>query len=334
MQAIGRYAINHWKHIAGFGVSVMSLCLLSGCTTTPSKTSIPSENYSLVQSKNINSRVSSLILHHTSANFEDSLQILTNPERGSVSSHYLIPDPSDETYKESKLKIYQLVAEKDRAWHAGRSYWNGKSALNDHSIGIEVVNQTYCVNREAIPEAPLNAASKTNENKRLCFYPDYPETQIALLAELIDDILKRHPRIKVTDIVGHSDIAPQRKIDPGPRFPWHRLYMMGYGAWFEDEDVTKYWQEFSVRPVPLINVQNALGAYGYKIEATGVLDAQTRNVIMAFQLHFRPNELTGEPSAETTAILFALIEKYRGKQLESLLPSQNRMALTPSLEDR
>ena len=314
----------------------LALCFISACTTTPSTVSVPSENYTFVQSENINSRVSSLILHHTSANFADSLDILTNPERARVSSHYLVPDPSDESYTERELKIYQLVAEKDRAWHAGRSYWNGKSALNDHSIGIEVVNQTYCVNREAQPEAqpeaPLNAAAKANENKRLCFYPDYPETQIALLAELIDDILKRHPRIQVTDIVGHSDIAPQRKIDPGPRFPWHRLYKLGYGAWFDDEDVTKYWQEFSVRPVPLINVQKALGVYGYKIEPTGVLDEQTRNVIMAFQLHFRPNELTGEPSAETTAILFALIEKYRGKHLETLLPAQNRLSLAPQGE--
>ena len=108
---------------------------------------------------------------------------------------------------------------------------------------------------------------------------------------------------------------------------------MGYGAWFEDEVVTKYWQEFAVRPVPLIDVQKALGAYGYKIEPTGALDEQTRNVIMAFQLHFRPNELTGEPSTETTAILYALIEKYRGKQLIALLPEQNRMALQRLLED-
>lgn len=333
MDATERRALQKWTRIATLALGALSVVGLAACTTTMSKTSVPSANYTFVESKNINSRVSSLILHHTSANFEDSLQILTNPERGRVSSHYLVPDPSDETYRERELKIYQLVDEKDRAWHAGRSYWNGKSALNDHSIGIEVVNQTYCVNRAAKPEAPLNAAGKANANRRLCFYPDYPETQIALLAELIDDILKRHPRIKVTDIVGHSDIAPQRKIDPGPRFPWHRLYKMGYGAWFDDEDVTKYWQEFAVRPVPLIAVQNALAAYGYKIEPTGTLDEQTRNVIMAFQLHFRPNELTGEPSAETTAILFALIEKYRSEQLDGLLPAQNQLALASGSED-
>lgn len=265
-----------------------------------------------------------LVLHHTSANFEDSLRILTKPSSNPVSSHYLVPDPSDESYKKDKLEIYQLVPEKDRAWHAGRSYWAGKEALNDDSIGIEIVNQTYCVNQEATPTAPLSAASKENRIKRLCFYPDYPETQMALVGTLLGDILKRHPRIKPTHVVAHSDIAPQRKIDPGPRFPWERLYQMGYGAWFDDDTVKKYWQQFATRPVSLLQVQTALSTYGYKIETTGVLDDQTRNVIMAFQLHFRPNELTGEPSIETNAILFALIEKYYPNRLDALLANSSQ----------
>jgi len=289
----------------------LALPLMAACSTTAGKTqTIPSENY--------NGRVSILVIHHTSANFEDSVNILTKPSSNSVSSHYLVPDPSDESFKKGELEVFELVPESERAWHAGRSYWDGKSALNDHSIGIEVVNQTYCVKADA-PSDESGSALNVRSAKRFCFYPDFPESQIEILVPLIDGILKRHPRITPTQIVGHSDIAPDRKIDPGPRFPWHRLYKLGYGAWFDDDVAVKYWNRFLADPVPLTNVQMALSAYGYKIEETGILDTQTRNVLQAFQLHFRPSEITGEPSTETVAILYALIEKYRGGQLDALL---------------
>ncbi len=289
------------------------LLLLSACETlggsgTPHATSLPSTNF--------NSRVSSVIIHHTSANFESSVNILTKPSSNPVSSHYLVPDPSDASYTKNKLEVFELVPESERAWHAGRSYWDGKSSLNDHSIGIEVVNQTYCVKAEP-------TASRRPKPKRVCFYPDFPETQMDILIELLRGIQKRHPRVGPTHYIGHSDIAPGRKIDPGPRFPWQRLYKLGIGAWFDDATVTKYWQQFAERPVPLVNVQKALGAYGYKIEPTGVLDEQTRTVLRAFQLHFRPNDISGEPNLETTAILYALVEKYRPKQLQAVLATGN-----------
>lgn len=293
-----------------FRLCVLMPVFFTACTTMNSPKSIPSENF--------NSRVSVLVIHHTSADFEGSVNILTKPSSNSVSSHYLVPDPSDLSYKNKKLEVYELVAETDRSWHAGRSYWNGKTALNDTSIGIEIVNQTYCVKPDA-PQSGDSTALNVRSAKRFCFYPDFPETQIEILKPLIDGILKRHPRITPTEIVGHSDIAPDRKIDPGPRFPWHRLYKLGYGAWFDDDVAVKYWNRFLADPLPIKNVQQALGAYGYKIEETGVLDTQTRNVLQAFQLHFRPSEITGEPSVETVAILYALIEKYRSGKLESLL---------------
>lgn len=278
---------------------------LTACATTSGGTKqLPSVNY--------NGRVSIIVIHHTSANFAESVNILTKDSSNPVSSHYLVPDPSDDSYTKKKLEVYELVPESERAWHAGRSYWHGKNALNDHSIGIEVVNQTYCEDAKDLPVGIVTP-------KRLCFYPDFPETQMAILIDLLKGIQKRHPRVNPTDIVGHSDIAPSRKIDPGPRFPWERLYQLGIGAWFDDATVTKYWRQFTVKPMPIINVQKALGIYGYNIEPTGVLDEQTRNVISAFQLHFRPNEVTGQPSLETTAILYALIEKYRPKQLQELL---------------
>lgn len=318
---------------------LLAIILLSACT-----------NNSMVRedSENFNSRVSIVVIHHTTANFEDSLRILTKRSGRPVSSHYLVPEPGDPTYKEKKLRVYQLVPETGRAWHAGNSYWNGRISLNDQSLGIEIVNQTYCVTGDSGPVSAiedsdtnsegsavkgdtvpgLNSAAPTvntvtvpgfGEPARICFYPDFPETQMALVIELLDDILERYPDISPTSIVGHSDIAPDRKIDPGPRFPWQRLYRLGYGAWFDDDAVVRYWERFRRAPMPLANVQRALAAYGYDIKPTGEVDEHTQNVLRAFQMHFRPSQVNGQASLETTAILFALIEKYRASELESLL---------------
>jgi N-acetylmuramoyl-L-alanine amidase len=264
-------------------------------------------------SANQNSRVSIIVIHHTTADFAESLDILTRSSSRPVSSHYLIPEPGDESYGKSPLKIFKLVDESRRAWHAGTSYWAGKSGLNDQSIGIELVNRTWCHTSES------GANPYAGGNDRLCFFPDFADGQIELLTGLLDEILARHPDVKPTNIVGHSDIAPDRKVDPGPRFPWQRLAAMGYGAWYDDETVIRYWEQFRDAPLPLINIQKALAAYGYGIEATGAYDEQTRNVVRAFQLHFQPYEVTREMSRASTAILFALLDKYYPEQLDELL---------------
>lgn len=264
-------------------------------------------------SANQNSRVSIIVIHHTTADFGDSLHILTQPSNYPVSSHYLIPEPGDPTYGKSKLKTFQLVDESRRAWHAGTSYWAGKSGLNDQSIGIELVNRTWC---HASTEWVDPDSGRPD---RLCFYPDFADGQIELLVELLDEILERHPDVRPTHIIGHSDIAPGRKIDPGPRFPWQRLAALGYGAWYDDATVIRYWEKFRAEPLPLPNVQKALAAYGYKIDVTGEYDEQTRNVLRAFQLHFRPWEVTSEVTRESTATLFALLDKYYPETLDELL---------------
>ena len=105
------------------------------------------------------------------------------------------------------------------------------------SVGIELVNQTYC--RKTEQTTPPEQAEQASA--RICFYPDFADSQLEILTGLLGDILSRHTEVKPTDIIGHSDIAPQRKIDPGPRFPWQRLYRLGYGAWYDDDTVFKYW---------------------------------------------------------------------------------------------
>jgi N-acetyl-anhydromuramyl-L-alanine amidase AmpD len=272
-----------------------------------------------IESANYNSRVSIVVIHHTTANFGDSLRILTEPSSNPVSSHYLIPEPDDNTYEQSRMQTYELVPESQRAWHAGTSSWAGKSGLNDQSIGIELVNQTWC------HSSGMEVDPRMGNPDRICFYPDFADSQIALLVDLLDDILERHPDVRPTNIIGHADIAPDRKIDPGPRFPWQRLAVLGYGAWFDDETVIRYWEQFRVQPLPLSNVQKALSAYGYGVEVSGENDEQTRNVLRAFQMHFRPMGVTSTPSLETTATLFALIEKYHPEQLDELLQIEPQM---------
>jgi N-acetylmuramoyl-L-alanine amidase len=286
-----------------------------------------------VASENFNSRVSLVVIHHTSENFADSLETLTAPSDHPVSSHYLVPEPDDPTYDKDELKVYELVPETYRAWHAGDSYWGGRTSLNDQSIGIELVNRTHChrnaadagdgIVETADPRQPgiidESTAIPDVAPASICFYPDFAESQIELLAELLGDILERYPSIKPTQIVGHSDIAPDRKIDPGPRFPWQRLYRLGFGAWYDDDTVIRYWERFRQQPLPLCNVQRALRVYGYDIEATGELDVRTRDVLRAFQMHFRPSQTYGRVTTETVATLFALIEKYYPEQLDELL---------------
>jgi len=287
------------------GIVATALAVLAGCTAS----GIVTET-----SQNFNSRISIVVIHHTTANFSDSLNTLTKPSSRPVSSHYLIPEPDDSTYDKSRLKVYALVPEGERAWHAGVSHWSGKIGLNDQSIGIELVNQTYCHT-----STELDGATTEQPPPRLCFFPDFTDPQLELLVGLLGDIQERHPDIRPTDIVGHADIAPDRKIDPGPRFPWQRLYRLGYGAWYDDETVIRYWEQFTQQAVSLCNVQSALQAYGYGIEISGVLDEQTRNVLRAFQMHFRPSKVSREPTTDTVAILYALIDKYYPERLDELL---------------
>ncbi len=290
---------------------------LSSCETTSVKQ---------IQSKSYNDRIRFLVLHYTTIDYQESVEVLT--KENSVSAHYLIPQSNDPTYHQDKVQTVQLVSEAKRAWHAGRSYWQGHSNLNDQSIGIELVYQAPCPLKEETPVAEVANANQfldsqrlniQSTSRRICYYPDFDPQQIQSLIKLIKEILARNPEITPERIVGHADITPDRRVDPGPRFPWYQLYQEGIGAWYDQETVTRYWQKFQSLPVNIGLMQAALRAYGYGVIETGVLDAPTINALTVFQMHFRPWEVDGKPSAETLATLFALIEKYRNSRLEKLL---------------
>lgn len=233
-------------------------------------------------SPNANQRIFSLVLHYTALDFKTSLKALTDPNT-QVSAHYLIPEIS----MNRKRQIFQLVDEKERAWHAGASTWQKRINLNDTSIGIEIVNLGY----------------SDKEGKRL-WYP-FTDYQIESVIELAKIIIARY-QIHSTCVIGHSDIAPGRKVDPGPLFPWKTLYENGVGAWFEEEELGYN----HANEVDILSLQKNLQAYGYMIALTGKLDTQTRTILQAFQMHFRARDYSGNPDAETFAILENLIQKY------------------------
>ena len=134
--------------------------------------------------------------------------------------------------------------------------------------------------------------------------------KLGLSLNLSKDIIYRHDVIKPTYIVGNSDISPDRKFDPGPKFPWKKLYENGIGAWYDDQTFEKYKNQFK-RKIPDINqIQCALKRYGYGVEITNKMDEQTFFVIRAFQYHFTPNKSDGSISVDTVSALWALLEKY------------------------
>lgn len=205
-----------------------------------------------------------LVLHYTELPLQESLDILRDAARPHrVSSHYVLD--LDGT-------IYRLVPESLVAWHAGRSYWRGREALNATSIGVEIVN--------------LHGDRH-----------DYPRRQIEALIGLCRGILARHPGILARNVVGHSDIAPKRKIDPGLRFPWSMLAAAGIGLWPRAGD----------KPLEG-DILAALQRLGYAPPR----DVASADIVMAFQRRFRPGRVDGIADAETRALLADLLDQVGG----------------------
>ena len=224
-------------------------------------------------SKSQDSRVQFLVLHYTWGDFENALGILTT---GPVSSHYLVRD--------NPPTIYRLVDESRRAYHAGASSWQGNTNINASSIGIEIVNR----------------------GDALGDWQEYPKPQMDAVMELVKDIVRRH-NIRPDRIVGHSDIAPQRKTDPGPRFPWKRLADEGLIPWPDAAKVAQRQPQFA-RELPNVEwFQQMLAKHGFAVPVDGALDEATVRVISAFQMRYRPSRHDGMPDAETAAILDVLV---------------------------
>lgn len=241
--------------------------------------------------KGMNDRVRFLIVHYTALDDSASLKTLTKEE---VSAHYLVPEHPK--WKNNKPVVLQLVPEEKRAWHAGVSNWQGRINLNDSSIGIECVNPGYTLN------------ALTHDKT----WYAYNKKQIDALTALAKDIIERY-QITPDNVLGHSDIAPSRKSDPGKFFPWEELSTRGIGAWPDAETVHKYLAGRSPgEQGNIAEIQKALSQYGYdKMPQTGKLDKETRETISAFQMHFRPDDISGSDDAQTEAIAKALVEKYR-----------------------
>ncbi len=280
----------------------LSAALLLSCSSLP---------MTRVESSNQNSRIDYLVIHGTSENFGESLRLLTSPTANPVSSHYLVPKINDPSYPDGSLRVYSLVDEPRRAWHAGVSYWAEEENLNDRSIGIEVVNEFKC-NGTEMPLEEIDLAAVD------CDFPACSDEQISLLIALLKNILARYPGIDPIDVVGHSDIAIMRKSDPGPLFPWQRLYEEGIGAWPDTEAVLAYQEQFLGAFPAVDRLQQGLLKLGYQVEVTGEYDRQTRFAVRAFQLHFRPADHSGSVDLETVALLWALLQKYRAAELAEM----------------
>jgi len=205
-----------------------------------------------------------LVLHYTELPLKESLDVLRDqakPHR--VSAHYVLAEEGT---------VYRLVPEACVAWHAGRSHWRGCDLLNGSSIGIEIVN--------------LHGDRH-----------DYPPAQIAALIALCREIIARHPAIAARNVVGHSDVAPKRKIDPGLRFPWATLAQAGVGL----------WPRPGAAPIEG-DMQAALRSFGYPApDKTNDLAAS--DIIASFQRHFRPARADGVADRETRALLADLLDQ-------------------------
>ncbi|WP_022962096.1 N-acetylmuramoyl-L-alanine amidase [Halopseudomonas pelagia] len=251
-------------------------------------------------SANHDSRVQYVVLHYTSSGFERSLDHLLN---GDVSSHYLIGAQPP--------IIYRLVEEDRRAWHAGDSSWQGRTWLNSTSIGIEIVHPGY---------------SDMADGR--VWHP-WQQDQINALIPLLQDILQRHG-LSPERVVGHSDIAPQRKVDPGPLFPWQQLAAAGVAIWPEQERVQHYQRILGGQTPPTEWFEMALEQFGYSLAHTPEQLNGSRNVLAAFQMRFRPARFDGVADTQTAAILAALVPQAVNSTLWCIPAAVNPMPTTPS----
>jgi N-acetylmuramoyl-L-alanine amidase len=233
-----------------------------------------------------------VVLHYTGMqNAEIALARLTDPApvAGKYPGPWQSPDaPADAPLSRVSVhyvvdeegRIYTLVPEEHRAWHAGAGSWEGEGDINARSIGIEIVNGGHDFG-----------------------LPDFPDAQIDGVITLVGDILKRW-ELAPARVVGHSDVAPERKADPGEKFPWKRLADAGVSIWPE---YVAFQAEMGDDRVG--RVQQQLVAIGYGVDMNDVMDATTRAALMAFQRRFRPSNVDGLIDDETLMLLTSMAHR-------------------------
>ena len=236
---------------------------------------LPSCNF---EPRNNDGTIDLLLLHYTATSTtEHALELLTTKE-GGVSSHYLIDEDG---------RILQLVAERERAWHAGEAVWDGEVDVNSCSIGIEIQNQ----------------------GAALAVLPPYGARQMAAVVALCQDIVARH-NIPAHRVLGHSDVAPHRKQDPGAHFDWARLARAGVGLWVEADGFAP-GPCLALSYAEMKGFQEKLQTFGYGLQVTGEHDERCRLVVTALQRHFRPERVDGEIDEHTLKVLDLLLCKMK-----------------------
>jgi N-acetylmuramoyl-L-alanine amidase len=216
--------------------------------------------------------VDMLILHYTGMQTAKAAIDRLCDSTSQVSSHYVVDEDG---------AIFNLVPEQRRAWHAGMSFWRGHKALNARSIGIEIVNPGHEWG-----------------------YRAFPVLQMAAVCDLCLGVLARHP-IPARNVVGHSDVAPDRKQDPGEKFGWEALAQNGVGLW--PEGIPDLGTGAPVRDaIGLRDVRLALTEIGYDVAPGGPLDPALSIVLRGFQRHWRPEAITGQADAGTLSRLLGV----------------------------
>lgn len=219
-----------------------------------------------------------LLLHYTGMQTAAAAIARLCDPAAKVSAHYVIEEDG---------AIHRLVEEARRAWHAGNSRWRGEADINARSIGVELVNPGHEWG-----------------------YRPFPEAQMAALEALSLDIVRRC-NIPSPRVLGHSDVAPMRKQDPGELFDWARLARAGLGLWPRPDfhppgDLPALMP--GQRGPAVLDLQIALDAIGYWVEGTGLFDPVTEAAVTALQRHFRPRRVDGIPDSETQGLAFHLAE--------------------------
>jgi N-acetylmuramoyl-L-alanine amidase len=231
-----------------------------------------------------------LVLHYTGMpSGEAALSRLRDPA-AEVSAHYLVEEDG---------RIFALVPEARRAWHAGRGVWQGETDVNAASIGVEIVNPGHEFGYRAFPDAQIEAV-------------------IALTADI-------RSRWSIPDarIIAHSDLAPERKEDPGELFPWKRLAQAGHGLWFEpaQERIAALggFLQIGDEGIGVVVLRAGLHRLGYGLRPGSTYDAETATTVKAFQRHWRQDRVDGVADGETRAALMGVLQLATAESVTGVL---------------